>query len=130
MRELTDKDIKAMLQQVEIPAHRPDLPERIIAAATIETAVPPAQIKQQQGFTSWWQRTYRDHGAKIAMAASLLVAVVIFAPLGDSSSEAQPVQQVATATQAEQDRYTVNGVPLLADISLVEEPDWDMAVLQ
>lgn len=130
MRELTDKDIKEMLQQVEVPAHRPDLPERIIAAATIEAAVSPAQIKQQQGFTSWWQQAYRQHGSKIAMAASLLVAVVILMPAGEPTSEAQPAQQVATATQPEQDRYTVNGVPLLADISLVEEPDWDMAVLQ
>lgn len=129
MRELTDKDIKEMLQQVEVPAHRPDLPERIIAAATIETAVPPAQIKQQEGFTSWWQQAYRQHGPKIAMAALLLVAVVILMPAGEPTNEAQPQQQVATA-QPEQDRYTVNGVPLLADISLVEEPDWDMAVLQ
>lgn len=130
MRELTDKDIKEMLQQVEIPAHRPDLPERIIAAATIETAEPPMQIKHQQGFTAWWQQAYHQHGPKVAMAVSLLVAVVILMPEGESTSQAQPNQQVAMATQGEQDRYTVNGVPLLADISLVEEPDWDVALLR
>lgn len=128
MRELTDQDIRTMLQQVEIPAHRPDLAERIIAAATVGgVGAQPQQVKQGEGFTAWWQQAYRRYGAGVAMAASLLVAVMILSPSGQSPSALVEEAQIAVAPVEES--YTINGLPLLADVSLVEEPDWEMALL-
>lgn len=127
-----DKDIRDMLAQVEVPEHRPDLPERIIAAAMVGEHAgrnPVPQVKTGGGFSAWWGGLRAAHGPKLAVAASLAaVAVIVLDPAGRIAERYIDETQVAAVQDAPPatDRYTVGGVSLLADISLVEEPDLEM----
>lgn len=127
MRNMTDEDIKTMLSQVNIPAHSPDLSDRIIARAMADSAQQynrTPQVKSGNGFSGWWAETKALHGRKLfagAMAAA--IAVMVFDPVGMVAEQyIVPEQQVAQA----EERYTVDGIPLLADISFMEEPDLEM----
>lgn len=128
MRNMTDEDIKAMLSHVNIPAHSPDLSDRIIARAMADGAQQynrAPQVKTGKGFSGWWEETKALHGRKLfagAMAAA--IAVMVFDPVGMVAEQyIAPEQQVAATVD---ERYTVDGIPLLADISFMEEPDLEM----
>lgn len=129
MHDTADKDIHEMLAQAEIPKHSPDLPQRIVAAAMAEGYYQHSAasgVKTGHGFSAWWGNLRAHHGPKLAIAASLAaVAIIIFDPAG-TLTEHYIAEQEMAANEAEAQRYTVDGVPLLADISLVEEPDLQM----
>jgi hypothetical protein len=127
MRNMTDEDIKTMLSQVNVPAHSPDLPDRIIARAMVDGAQQynrAPEVKTGTGFSGWWEETKALHGRKLfagAMAAA--IAVMVFDPVGKVAEHyIAPEPQVAQV----EERYTVDGIPLLADISFMEEPDLEM----
>lgn len=120
-----DKDIKDMLAQAEIPAHSPDLSERIIATAIASghahqhTATSQSAIKQKMGFSEWWANMRAFHGQKMAAAAAMVaLAIVVFDPAGKITQHYLDEQKLA-----EMERYTVDGVPLLMDISVLTEQD-------
>lgn len=111
-----DKDMTQFLSRLEVPAHSPDLAERIIAQSLAQH---PPQLRQGRGFGSWWAGLRAEHGPKMAVAASVaILGIMIFNPAGKITEHYMAEQHIA-----EMERYTVDGVPLLADISLLEEQD-------
>lgn len=135
MHESTDKDIERMLSQVRVPEPRADLAEHIITAAMAqEHGHHPRTVEVKTGgrFTAWWHGLGVQHGPKLALAASLAaVAVIVFNPVGQIAEHYAGERQMAEMQAApyDQERYTVGGVPLLADISLMEEPDLELEEL-
>lgn len=123
MHNQEDKHIQDMLSQMEIPAHSVDLPDRIIAHALASQHRQPQIIKTGNGFTAWWKGMKAHHGQKMAIAAALAaICIIVFDPAGNLTKQYLANQQVAAA----EERYYVDGVPLLADLTLVEEPDLQM----
>jgi hypothetical protein len=111
-----DREMKQFLSRLEVPAHRPDLPERIIARSLAQR---PAPVRQGGAFTTWWARLRTEHGPKLAVAASVaIVSIVVFDPAGKITAHYIENQQMA-----EMERYTVDGIPLLADVALMDEQD-------
>lgn len=126
-----DKELNEFLARVEMPAHSPDLADRIIARAMVQgqagkQADAIVQVKQGGGFTAWWSGMRAQHGQKMAVAAALAaISIIVFDPAGKVTQHYLDQQQLAQAD----DRYTVDGLPLLMDVALVEEPDLHMEEL-
>lgn len=124
-----DKEMNEFLAQVDMPAHSPDLADRIIARAMTQGQAGRqtdaiVQVKQGRSFGEWWGDMKAHHGQKMAIAAALaFISVIVFDPAGKVTQHYIDEQQLA---QAEADPYTVDGLPLLVDVALVEEPDLDM----
>ena len=118
-----DKEIYDIVSQAEIPTHSVDLPERIIAHAIASQHTQPPEVKTDAGFSAWWHGMKAQHGQKMAVAAALAaICIIIFNPLGKVTEHYIASRQVANA----EERYYVNGVPLLADLTLMEEQDLRM----
>ncbi|MCH2546392.1 MAG: hypothetical protein MK052_02115 [Alphaproteobacteria bacterium] len=122
-----DQDIKDMLSQVDVPEHSPDLSERIIAKAMASKPAMQHYASSQDAMPmqaaandlSWWGKMRAHHGQKMAVAAALAaISIIIFDPAGRMTERYLANQKIAEA-----ERYTVDGIPLLADISLLEETD-------
>lgn len=122
---LDDKEMTDFLSRAQIADHSPDLAARIIAGAMAsghasqhrQFAVP--QVKQKASFSAWWGALCAQHGQKMAVAAAFgAIAIIMFDPAGKVTQNYVDQKQMAEA-----DRYTVDGMPLLTDVALMEEPD-------
>lgn len=112
-----DNEIHTLLSQVEVPPHSTDLSDRIIAQAL---ATQPPMVKTGNGFTAWWGGMRAQHGQKMAIAAALAaICIIVFDPAGKIAKQHMAEQEIADA----EERYYVNGMPLLADVTLLDEPD-------
>ena len=121
-----DIEVRNFVLKAQTPQHSPDLQDRIIAAAMAsgheKQHAMVAQVKQGRSFKEWWQDFGYVHGQKMAAVAILLaVAVIIFDPAGKATQSYIEEKQIVEA-----ERYTVDGIPLLVDVALMEEPDLHM----
>jgi hypothetical protein len=109
------------LSKADIPPHSTDLPDRIIAHAMASQQ--PVAMKTGSGFSTWWGSMKAHHGQKMALAAALAaICIIVFDPAGKITKQYVDQQQMAEA----QERYYVDGMPLLADMTLLDEQDLQM----
>lgn len=113
-----DREIAIGLQVMQVPEPAIGFEARIIRAAMREKPVsqPSPAIYQAKKFDAWWGH-FDAYKPQMAIAAALaLFALLIFNPLESY------VKSQSNATLAE-DRYTVEGVDLLADIDMLQDDD-------
>lgn len=109
---LFDKELAAQLQAMTIPAADERFEQRIIAQAMAQAGQDTVQVHQGSGFAAWW------NAPRIAIAAAIAaVALLVLSPVEQFTSTAPQAMQVAQV----EERYTVDGVPLLADVDVLEE---------
>lgn len=124
-----DKEMQDMLARAEVPPHRDDLADRIVAHALAGNPAGASaghaqvnrmpQVKQEGSFNRWWHDLRMQHGRKLALAASVAaIAIIVFDPAGRITENYLEQKQVAEA-----ERFTVHGLPLLADVNIIDEPD-------
>lgn len=105
-----DERLGTALHGMAIPQPDAAFENRIIMAAMAQhtQAETPVSVHQGKAFTGWW------NAPRVAFAAALAAVALVFlvsqAPFTAQLSE----QQIA------QERYTVDGVGLLADVDVVE----------
>lgn len=112
-RDILDKELARQLRAMPVPAADERLEARIIQRAMAEGDGPHAvvQVHRGAGFSTWWDRP------KLALAAAIAaVALLVLSPAEQPAGSSAPVQ----AAQSD-DRYSVDGVPLLADVDVLEE---------
>lgn len=133
-RDDFDEELQAQLRGMAVPEPDDTLEQRILAAAFAEASQreAPVIVHHGIGFQVWWDGIKRQHGGKLAVAAAVAaVALLILNPfeayMGQptavqlASQQAASEPQVATtapAASSAEDRYTVDGVPLLEDIDM------------
>lgn len=127
-----DQEIKRLLQGMAIPEPSSNLEQRIIASAK------PRPVTRSTQTTHGWISFSPTWG--LAVAAMALLAVWVALPDNETGitptqsqtqqvASVQPVQSNQQAIPDEDERYTANGMPLLADIDLMEEPELEMEEL-
>ena len=127
-----DQEIKRLLQGMAIPEPSSNLEQRIIASAKPHSAPRSTQTSRGwMGFAPQW-----------GLAAAAVALLAVWVALPDNETAVTPLQpqtqQVASVAPSqanqptaedEEERYTANGMPLLMDIDLMEEPELEMEEL-
>lgn len=110
-----DEKMRALLRDMPIPEPASNLEQRIIAAAKTKPQAKP-------GFSGKWFR----FGPHLAVAASLAALAVVVMNQPETLPQPMPVTERQIAVL--DDPYSVNGIPLLADIDVFEEPEIELDI--
>ena len=116
------KEIQEMLGTLPVPEASDRLENRIIEAAERESAAGENVQDMQAAIAQHDRRLYwQTHGPKFALAASFVAVLIMIAdPVGKAGNY--------YLAQKTQERYTVDGVPLLADVE-IEDEEFDYVYL-
>ncbi|MBM3618109.1 MAG: hypothetical protein FJX23_06125 [Alphaproteobacteria bacterium] len=100
--------LAADVRGMTIPQPDAAFENRILMAAFAQQTVKDAPVTVHSGnsFTAWW------NAPRLAFAAALAALALVFLTSAESFSPQPTEQQIA------QERYTVDGIPLLADVDV------------
>lgn len=111
-----DDRLRGELGGMRIPRPDDGFEKRIIMAAMAQqtAAETPVSIHRGKRFAAWWGASDGVNRTKVAMVAAFaLIGVIVINE--DRLPFAQPSEQ-----QIAQERYTVDGIGLLADVDVAE----------